>query len=567
MMLVLMALAIATADLITTSEVHSFLIGRLDDQIADSETQLVGVINHYYGIALNDHNVLADTNASAWLQRGVPPRKDSRGHGEYGHFDETPDALQLGSSPSDGLTSHVSPEDFVEVIDNDGTKLFTHLIGPSDAPTPAPALPLTTSASTSASTDASGEALAGYRPGGSAFEVGSVGKPETQYRVKTMKIHGGIIVVASPVAPTESTLASLAHIEILVSVAVMIILAVLVAWTVRLGLRPLEDMTETADSFAKGDLSRRVRFSDERTEVGRLGRALNGMLVQIERAFSQRQQSEDRLRRFVADASHDLRTPLTSIRGYAELLRKGGFEEEDDRKRALGRIEHEAERMGVLVDDLLLLARLDQGRPLERAPVELAPLVADAVAAVGAADSRHVVSFDTPERVLVQGDAGKLRQAVDNLLRNAVVHTPAGSSVHVEVGSDGQTARVSVIDDGPGIAPEEAEHVFERFFQADPSRTGHGTGLGLSIVAAVAEAHGGRAWVETELGDGCRFHLEVPLEADDPRGEPEEVYGDEVSPDGAGQVARSGAKHTDEDEFERGSAAESSEDLARARGG
>jgi two-component system OmpR family sensor kinase len=277
-------------------------------------------------------------------------------------------------------------------------------------------------------------------------------------------------------------------------------------------LNPLEDMTETAGAFAKGDLSRRVRFSDERTEVGRLGRALNGMLVQIESAFGLREQSEERLRRFVADASHDLRTPLTSIRGYAELLRKGAFSEESERRRALGRIEHEAERMAVLVDDLLLLARLDQGRPVAHDPVEVRPLVADAVAAARAVDTGRAISLDCPYGVLVQGDAGRIRQAVDNLLRNAVVHTPAESSVEVRVETTDSAVRLSVADDGPGLTPEEAEHVFDRFFQADLSRTGRGTGLGLSIVAAIADAHGGRTWVESTPGVGSIFYFELPID-------------------------------------------------------
>jgi two-component system, OmpR family, sensor kinase len=272
-------------------------------------------------------------------------------------------------------------------------------------------------------------------------------------------------------------------------------------------------MTETAGAFAKGDLSRRVRFSDERTEVGRLGRALNGMLVQIESAFGLREQSEARLRRFVADASHDLRTPLTSIRGYAELLRKGAFSDESDRRRALGRIEHEAERMSVLIEDLLLLARIDQGRPLAQDPVELRPLVTDAVAAARAVQPGRAISLACPYGVYVQGDAGRIRQAVDNLLGNAIVHTPPESSVQVSVETTASAVRLNVADDGPGLSREEAGHVFDRFFQADLSRTGQGTGLGLSIVAAIAEAHGGRTWVESVAGVGSNFYLELPIDS------------------------------------------------------
>jgi two-component system OmpR family sensor kinase len=408
---------------------------------------------------------------------------------------------------SEELSSRIAPDVFVELIDSEKSLVFQHQIGPLDSPAPPPELPPSLRTGT-----ASHEPVAEAPADGPAFQVGAVGQPGTQYRVEAASVPGGVLIVAASVAPSQSTLASLVHIEILVSIAVMLVLAVLVAWTVRLGLRPLEDMTETAGAFAKGDLSRRVRFVDERTEVGRLGRALNGMLVQIESAFRTRTESEDRLRRFVADASHDLRTPLTSIRGYTELLRKGAFTEEKDRRRALGRVEHEAERMAVLIDDLLLLARLDQGRPLARDAVELRPLVADAVAAARAVDPARAISLDAPHGVLVQGDAGRLRQAVDNLLRNALEHTPAGSPVRVGVISTGTSARVSVADNGPGLMPEQAEHVFDRFFQADLSRTGRGTGLGLSIVAAIAEAHGGRTWVESAYGVGSTFHLELPAE-------------------------------------------------------
>jgi two-component system OmpR family sensor kinase len=239
------------------------------------------------------------------------------------------------------------------------------------------------------------------------------------------------------------------------------------------------------------------------------------MLVQIESAFGKREESEARLRRFVADASHDLRTPLTSIRGYAELLRKGAFTNEEERRRALGRIEHEADRMSVLVDDLLLLARLDQGRPLAREPVELRPLVADAVAAASAVDPGRPITLVASHGLLVRGDAGRLRQAVDNLLRNAIVHTPLGSPVEVMVQVSASAVRLSVSDHGPGLDPEEVEHVFDRFFQADPSRSGQGTGLGLSIVAAIAEAHGGRTWVESVKGTGSTFFFELPLDDHD----------------------------------------------------
>jgi two-component system OmpR family sensor kinase len=506
MMLVLMAVAIAAVDLATSSEVHSFLFVRLDQQISASQDQIVGYIDRVYGAQVRAGHSSAKTDPTAWLD-GL----DVKPQFSRPHLPAVPPDVSGNLSATD-LQNHIPPEDFVEVIDSNGTLLLEHSIGPIDAPAPAPALPPSLKAVTSPADGHAGGYSATFPAGSPAFDVGAVGALSTRYRVEVTSVPGGILVVAASSAPTLATLSSLAHIEILVSVAVMLVLAVLVLWTVRLGLRPLEDMTETAGAFAKGDLSRRVRFSDERTEVGRLGRALNGMLMQIESAFGKREESDARLRRFVADASHDLRTPLTSIKGYAELLRKGAFSSEEERRRALGRIEHEADRMSVLVDDLLLLARLDQGRPVARDPVELRPLVADAVAAASAVDPERPINLVCSHGVLVRGDAGRLRQAVDNLLRNAIVHTPAGSPVEVLVEVSDTAVRLSVRDDGPGLDPLEVEHVFDRFFQADPSRSGQGTGLGLSIVAAIADAHGGRTWVERVKGSGSSFFFELPVD-------------------------------------------------------
>ncbi len=331
-----------------------------------------------------------------------------------------------------------------------------------------------------------------------------------------MAVPGGTLVTAISLDPTDETLASLTHVELFVSIGVMIALLLLVLWVVRLGMRPLDDMTETAGAIAGGDLTRRIRRADDRSEVGRLGTALNGMLSQIEAAFRERTSSEARLRRFVADASHELRTPLTSIRGYAELLRKGAFDTEDDRRRAAERIEGEASRMGLLVDDLLLLARLDQGRPLELDPVDLRRVVAEAVDAARTEDSGRPVTLEVEGPVVVRGDAARLRQIVDNLLQNASLHTPAGTPVHVERACGrGTTAVVRVADEGPGLDAEQAARVFDRFYRGSEARTGEGTGLGLSIVAALAAAHGGRAGVDTAPGAGAVFAVEIP--ADRPR--------------------------------------------------
>src|ERR1019366_8508316 len=251
----------------------------------------------------------------------------------------------------------------------------------------------------------------------------------------------------------------------------------LAAWlTVRIGLRPLEKMADTAGEIAAGDLSRRVEETDDRTEVGRLGAALNVMLGRIESAFREREASEARLRRFVADASHELRTPLTSIRGYAELFQHGLADRPADLDTAMRRIDSESTRMAGLVDDLLLLARLDQGRPLEREPVDLSILAADAAHDAGAVDPSRTFTCEAPPSCTIIGDEGRLRQLLGNLVANALAYTPAGSPLELEVvlepaeGRSPDRARISVVDHGPGIAPDSAPHVFERFWRAYSGR-------------------------------------------------------------------------------------------------
>ena len=320
------------------------------------------------------------------------------------------------------------------------------------------------------------------------------------------------LIVAIPLADVDHTLHHLFLVESTVALAVLLVLAMLAWWVVKLGLRPLEQMQETAGAIAAGDLSRRVEVVDEHTEVGRLGLALNEMMQQIETAFAERAASEGRLRRFVGDASHELRTPLTSIRGYAELFRRGAADRPEDLAKAMRRIEEEANRMGVLVDDMLLLARLDQGRPLERRPVDLTRITRDAVDDARAVAPDRPIDFSPNGAVFVPGDEAKLRQVLGNLLQNANRHTPAETPVHVRVVSDEEEAVIEVADEGPGMATEDANRVFERFWRSDPSRTrsSGGAGLGLAIVAAIAAAHGGRAEVESEPGHGSTFRVHLP---------------------------------------------------------
>jgi two-component system, OmpR family, sensor kinase len=321
-----------------------------------------------------------------------------------------------------------------------------------------------------------------------------------------------VLVEAIPLTEITQTLHQLVLIEGLVSLAVLLGLGFLSWWLVRRGLRPLEEIGVTAGAIAAGDLSQRVPDEDPRTEVGRLGVALNAMLAQIEVAFAERKASEDRLRRFLADASHELRTPLTSIRGYAELFRRGANNREEDLAKSMRRIEDESARMGVLVEDLLLLARLDQDRPLEREPVDLAAVASDAAEDARAASPDREIVLEASEPVTTLGDEARLRQVAANLLANAVAHTPPGTPVTVGAEAVDGNAILSVADRGPGLTADEAERAFEPFYRSDPSRdrTTGGVGLGLAIVAAIAKAHGGTVEVGETEGGGATFKVLIP---------------------------------------------------------
>jgi Signal transduction histidine kinase len=338
----------------------------------------------------------------------------------------------------------------------------------------------------------------------------------SQYRVIDWpedSFRGNFVVLAIPLTEVRSTLNQLLLLEASITVAVVAATALLALLIIRIGLRPLQRMGAVAQDIAAGDLTRRVEPASRQTEIGRLGLALNGMLSQIEAAFAERTASNDRLRRVIADASHELRTPLTSIRGYAEMLRRGAAESPRDSEAARRRIEEESIRMTGLVDDLLLLARLDQGRPLDKAAVDLRTIATDAVADARVVAPQRSISLTSNGPAIVTGDDTRLRQVLGNLVRNALVHTPQQTPIEVEVATHDRVGRVSVADHGPGLAADDVERIFEPFYRADPSRSRDrgGAGLGLSIVSAVVTAHGGHVKVSQTEGGGATFEVELPL--------------------------------------------------------
>jgi len=472
MTLVLMAIVavgLLAADVITYTTLGSFLTNRVDTELTDSVTPI-------------GHSLV--------------------------------NAVYPGFGGGEGdRSAFVPPGTFAELRDPSGTAL----VSPGLAYGPGPTLP--------SQLPGSGEPANGPV----FFNATSPGPTRVSYRVvaEQVDVDGqlfGTIVVAIPLTEPHQTLRQLLWIEALVTGLLLTGLGVLAWWIVRRELRPLDDMATTAGKIAAGDLSQRVAPADDVTEVGRLGSALNTMLGEIEEAFDARRASEERLRRFLADASHELRTPLTSIRGYAEIFDRGARDRPGDLATSMYHIRSEADRMSELVDDLLLLARLDRERPIERVPVELRAVAEAAVGAARVAAPERAIAFQAPAPVTVLGDANRLRQVTDNLLANALRHTPAGTPVEVRLWPAGSVAILDVVDHGPGIAPGDATRIFEPFHRADPSRaraTG-GVGLGLAIVSAIAKAHDGSVGVAPTEGGGATFWVRLPLGPGDPtpRAEP-----------------------------------------------
>ncbi len=361
------------------------------------------------------------------------------------------------------------------------------------------------------------------------------GGPEFRVLVVTYP-SGDQLILGQPLDATEATLHDLLLIELAVTGAALIAAVLIGVWLVRVGLRPLRQVEATAEAIANGELERRVPGEEKRTEVGRLARVLNVMLARIQRAFQERdateaqlRSSEERLRRFISDASHELRTPLAAVSAYAELYSQGASEHPEDLARVMQGIQGESARMKGLVEDLLLLARLDEGRPLHCEPVELVALSADAIHAAMVVGPEWPVALEADHPVEVSADPERLRQVLDNLLANVRAHTPRGTTTVVRIIGNSDHATLEVLDNGPGLSVEESAHLFERFYRADPSRSRNsgGAGLGLSIVEAIVAAHGGTVSVSAGTPRGAVFTVVLPSLAEerydtseDPSGSP-----------------------------------------------
>jgi len=473
---VLLTAGLAIAGATTATQLQRYLVGRVDKQL---ETEALS---------------LADRQFDALLRNGCN---------------------QGGSSllPSDYTVifrfAAVSGQDVADTVQDCGRSVTYQESGQPKLPT---------------LTAAQADALNG-RP----FTVPST-RSDSSWRVVAYplglgSLYTGTVTVGLPLGGIHQTVERIVLLLVSSGVAIIVIGALAGSWAVRRSLRPLREIEDTAAAIAAGDMTRRVPAAPPSTEVGRLGEALNGMLTQIEQAFDARTASEGRMRRFVADASHELRTPLAAIRGYGELYRMGALTERDQVDDTMRRIEQSATRMGGLVEDLLALARLDERRPLRSDKVDLAVLAGDSISDLHALDPDRplkILPVDGtagPRACTVVGDERMLRQVLSNLVGNVVAHTPAGTPVEIALGSRDGSAVLEVRDHGPGIDPEHAARVFERFYRVDASRsrnaaglgTGGGAGLGMAIVAAIVGAHHGDVDIEQTPGGGTTVRVTLPV--------------------------------------------------------
>ncbi len=445
--------------------------------------------------------VLAGATSAALLERSLVAQIDDKLRNEGTQLaSQQVRALLSGSATTTGPTDY-----YVRLLSDTGQQAFDWGWGSTLSQYGTPRIP-----------DLTIQQVTGLA--GRAFTVPSDHAGSHWRMVAYPTRYGGSVAIALPLAGTRDTADTMIAVLLLSGLGIVLLGALAAGWAVRRSLAPLAQIEDTAAAIVTGDLSQRVPTLPESTEVGRLAASLNGMLAQIEHAFEVRTASEARMRRFVADASHELRTPLATIRGYAELYRMGATREPEQIADTMRRIEGSATRMGTLVDDLLLLARLDEGRPVAAEPVDLTVLAADAVSDLHALDPDRparlvpLVASGAGGAVVVTGDDARLRQVIANLVGNVVRHTPGGTPVEIAVGRTDGVGVLEVRDHGPGIDPQHAGRVFERFYRVDASRTREsgGAGLGMAIVAAIVTAHRGHVSLAETPGGGTTVRVVVP---------------------------------------------------------
>jgi two-component system, OmpR family, sensor kinase len=483
--------ALVAADFVVYAEFRSYQFGQVDATLENAHHSL--------------ENVADEANGP---QHGEPGSEQEGGEPVTGFgFDSA--FCQIGATAAPGM--------FVEVRTPGG-----HVVSGEDGREYCPALEV----GENLSQPRIPSRITGFRPSPEKhaelvtyFSVAPQSGVGPSYRVRVSTLQNGdYLVLAQPVGAVTRSIHRLVALEILVTAVAFVSALVISLVLIRLGLRPLRDVERTADAITGGDLIHRVPNPNPKTEVGHVAAALNVMLDRIEEAFEDLKTSEARLRRFVSDASHELRTPIAAVSAYAELYRRGAAAEQADLARVLSGIERESQRMARLVEDLLTLARLDEHVSITRQPVELVGLAHEAIETARMVGPGWPVDLAAAEPVEVLGDADALRRVIDNLLSNLRSHTPDGTRATLSVRRDGDDAIVELADEGPGITESDARTIFERFVRVDPSRarTTGGAGLGLAIVASVTRAHGGHAEAAPRPGGGTIFRIVLPaIEPDD----------------------------------------------------
>ncbi len=543
--------ALAIADIVTYQELRSFLFNRIDQSLEQSHIALEGALGSQGGHVPGGGSFPESGTPSGNGAGGFPPQ--SPPGSQTTSTTTTPGSTTTSTDPpscdgfaglSNDLLHELQPGTFVEVRSASNTILCRSI-------QPAPL------GSTTAAEDPTLPArITGFESDAADFREPTTyfTSEDGQYQLRASILNGGPysggeLVIGLPLGTTVSTLDRLVGVELAVTGAALVAALLLGWWLVRVSFQPLRAVESTADAIARGELAERVPGEEARTEVGRLARALNVMLGRIEKAFAQRdateqelRASEARMRQFVADASHELRTPLTAVSAYAELFEQGAAARADDLERVMHGIRSETARMGSLVEDLLLLARLDEGRPLEREEVEVVGVAAEAVQTASTVGPSWPVRLVARQPVEIIGDRMRIRQVLDNLLANVRTHCPEGTTCVVTVDQEGADAVISVEDDGPGLGPEDVARVFERFFRSDASRSRRfgGSGLGLSIVASITRAHGGTVTAAARTGGGTVFTVRLPLTGAPPSEDPDA----ENPRSGAGEGDRAGRTFT-----------------------